>query len=249
MGYPDTSLIKSYKKAWQKRIKKLGFDTTSFTEGSLRVPEADILNRDSIQYDQTSNKLFLKIKAKDNSTLLDRYNVWINEVPLFGVKGISLKNQNIKQFEKTVTITLSDGTNRIETSVTNIGGLESYRIPLDVKYIPPHATKEILYFIGIGIDHFKDSRYNLSWSVKDIRDLARNFKKMYGKECIVDTLFDKDVSIQNVETLKQELLVSTENDKVIIVYSGHGLLSKDYDYFLIDIQCQFPGSRERGLAL
>ena len=244
---PDTSLIHSYKKAWQKRIKKLGFDTISFIEGGLQVPEADIVNRDSIQYDQTSSRLSLKISTKDDSIFIDRINVWINEVPLFGVRGISLRNKNIKQFDTTITVILSNGANRIETSVTNVGGLESYRIPLDVKYSAPQGATEKLYFIGLGIDHFYDSRYNLSWSVKDIRDLARSFKKKYGKECIIDTLFDKDLSIQNVETLKRALLVSNENDKVIIAYSGHGLLSKDYDYFLSTYNVNFQEPEKGGL--
>jgi hypothetical protein len=72
--------------------------------------------------------------------------------------------------------------------VTNVGGLESYRIPLDVKYSAPQSVTEKLYLIGIGIDHFNDSRYNLSWSVKDIRDLVRNFKKKYGKEYITGSV-------------------------------------------------------------
>ncbi len=80
IGSPDTSLIQSYDKAWQKRIRKLGFDTSLFKDG-FHVPEADIQNRNSVQYEQTSSKLFLKIKAKDDSVGLERYNIWINEVP------------------------------------------------------------------------------------------------------------------------------------------------------------------------
>ncbi|MFZ9387906.1 MAG: WD40 repeat domain-containing protein, partial [Chitinophagaceae bacterium] len=48
IGNTDTALIKSYLKAWEKRIKKLGIDTTAFREG-YSVPECDFVNRDAIE--------------------------------------------------------------------------------------------------------------------------------------------------------------------------------------------------------
>jgi hypothetical protein len=99
-----------------------------------------------VEYDQKSNKLIIKIKAEDDSLVLDRYNVWINEVPLFGVKGISLKDRKTRNFDTALTVTLCNGENRIEASVTNIGGLESYREPLDVKYSPPTPSAESYFF-------------------------------------------------------------------------------------------------------
>lgn len=247
IGYTDTSLIRSYKRAWQKRMKKLNFDTTLFRGVLLQVPEADFQNRDSFQYEQLSGKLSLLLKAKDDSLPLDRYNVWINEVPLFGLRGFTLKNRNIQYFDTTIVVTLSNGKNRIEVSATNVGGLESYRVPLDVNYTAPEGVTERLYFVGIGIDNFNDNRYNLSWSVKDIRDLARNFSRKYGRACNKDTLFDNKVSTVNVAALKQTLLKSTENDKVIVSYSGHGLLSKDYDYFLSTYNVDFQQPEKEGL--
>ena len=48
----------------------------------------------------------------------------------------------------------------------------------------------------------------------------------------IDTLFNERVTRENVIALKQHLKALTEDDKVIVSYSGHGVLSKDYDYFL-----------------
>jgi WD40 repeat protein len=188
MGSPDTSLIRLYRKAWQKRVLRLGFDTALF-RGAPVVPEADFQDRDKINYEQSSTGLALHVRAKDETMALDRFNIWINEVPLFGVKGISLKGRNKKTFDTTLTVTLSAGENRVETSVTNQGGLESYRVPLDVNCTAPAAAIEKVYFVGIGIERFKDSRYNLQWSVKDIRDLAQVFKKRYAAAITIDTPF------------------------------------------------------------
>jgi hypothetical protein len=119
----------------------------------LHVPESDFERRDSIQYDQTSNKLSLKINAKDDSLFLDRYNVWINA-----------------------------------------------------------------------------------------------FKEKFGTDCFIDTLFNKDVTIKKVMDLKQDLVKTTVNDKVIIAYSGHGLLSDSLDYFLSTYNVNFHKPENGGLA-
>src|SRR5207249_2152559 len=114
--------------------------TSAFREG-FSVPEADFTNRDSIDYEQTKEKLQLHIHARDSTYLLDRFNVWVNEVPVFGLRGIPLKGRNKKDLDTTVTITLSQGENRLETSVANVNGIESYRSPLPIKYIPAQPSK------------------------------------------------------------------------------------------------------------
>ena len=49
-------------------------------------------------------------------------------------------------------------------------------MPLIVNYTPETKQKETTYFIGIGIDQFADTSYNLQYSVKDIRDLSAKLK-------------------------------------------------------------------------
>ena len=247
IGNTDTALINSYKRAYYKRIKKLGIDTTQFNDG-YSVPEADFENRDIVEYGQTNEKLTVRIKANDSAYTLDRFNIWINEVPLFGMKGISIQHRNSNQYDTSISINLSQGENRIETSVTNVNGTESYRMPLYLKYTSTQPIKETVHFIGIGINRFADSRRNLQWCVKDIRDLALKLKEKYKGRIIIDTLFDQNVTLGNVQALKQKLLKTNINDKVIIAYSGHGLLSKQYDYFLSSYNVNFSKPEINGIA-
>lgn len=246
IGNTDTALIRSYRKAWEKRIKKLGIDTTQFRDG-YSVPEADISNRDDIEAEQTKGMLALRIKGTDSAYQLDRFNIWVNETPLFGQRGISIKKKKANSIDTTITIQSSQGENRIETSVTNVNGTESYRMPLYVNYTPAIKQKEMIRFIGIGIDQFNEPKYNLQYSVKDIRDLARKLKEKYKEAIIIDTLFNEKVTTENVKLLKQKLLQTTVNDKVIISYSGHGLLSKEFDYFLSTYSVNFTTPEENGL--
>jgi WD40 repeat protein len=246
IGSADEVLIKSYRKAWEKRIRKLGVDTTQFRD-DYNVPECDFANRDEIEYEQNHGSLALRIEGIDSAYKLDRFNIWINGSPIFGQRGIRIRQNNMNFLDTVITIQLSQGENRIETSITNVNGTESYRMPLLVHYNPSIKQKESLRFIGIGIDRFADSKHDLQYSSKDIRELAIQLKEKYKDEITVDTLFNEKVTIENVKRLKSKLLQTSVNDKVIISYSGHGLLSEDFDYYLSTYSVNFEKPDENGL--
>ncbi|HWB27555.1 MAG TPA: caspase family protein [Chitinophagaceae bacterium] len=249
LGNNDSALIESYRNAYIKRIQKLGIDTTMFTDG-YSFPSADIINRDSLQYEQKQGSLMLHVRAQDTAILLDRFNAWVNGVPVFGVKGVNLYGRQLHIFDTTISISLSAGENRIEASVLNTNGSESYRSPLVVHYNPvnPEAISEKVFFIGLGINHFADSSQNLQWSVKDIRDIANRFRQKYGAALEVDTLFDSHLTVAAVKALKLKLLQSKVDDKVIIAYSGHGLFDKAYNYYLSTYAMDFKQPETEGLS-
>jgi WD40 repeat protein len=183
IGSSDTVLISSYRKAYEKRLRKMGVDTTLFN-ATYAVPEAHFVNRATIPNELSTKKLSLQITAWDSTFLLDRVNIWVNEVPLFGNHGIGLKAQKIHSFDTLITIELSPGENRIETSVFNLNQIESYRMPLYVNYTDPSGGKQDqpkTHFIGIGIDKFNEPGHDLSYSVKDVRDLIESAERKAGR--------------------------------------------------------------------
>ncbi len=246
LGNTDTALIRSYRRAWEKRIHKLGIDTSLFRNG-YSVPEAEFANRDTISYEQKNKELKLHIIGKDSIYKLDRFNVWVNEVPIFGQRGINLRGTVRNEIDTFLTVFLSQGENRIETSIFNSNGTESYRIPLIVNNISGEKIKEKVFFVGLGVDKFERDIYDLQYSCKDIRDLTAKLKEKYGDALVVDTLFNEALTIKNLQAIKQRLLLTGINDKVIVSYSGHGILSKDFDYFLSTYHIKFEKPEENGL--
>ena len=247
IGKSSPSLIDAYRKAYLKRLKRTGIDSSLFNR-EMEAPRADFNNRDKINADQKDLFLELNVGASDEKAVLDRFNVWVNDVPLFGSNGISIRWRNRKQFDSSLQVRLSQGKNRIETSVINVNGTESYRSPIYVNYTAAKPVKEKIFFVGIGANRFADSRNNLQYSVKDIRDLAARLKNKLGDRLRIDTLFDEQVTVEKITGLKKQLLQSSEDDKVIIAYSGHGLLSKDYDYYLSTYSIDFNKPEEKGLS-
>lgn len=246
-GTTDTALIHSYRRAYHKRMQRLGVDTSSFRDG-YGIPEADFAGREKIKYDQRDSLLRLRIRAKDSRFALTRLHLRINEVPLFGMKGLPLKRRPGQVFDTTITVRLSQGENYIETSAVNTNGGESYRIPLIIKYAPTAPAPEKLYFAGIGINRFREPGHDLHWSVKDIRDLCVALQLRYGNNLvIIDTLFDERVTEENIRMLRSKLAAAGTDDKILLAYSGHGLLSREYDYYLSTYPVNFREPSNGGL--
>lgn len=65
---------------------------------------------------------------------------------------------------------------------------------------------------------------------------------------VIDTLFNENVTVANVKAVKQLLKQTNVNDKVIVSYSGHGVLSKNYDYYLSAYAIDFDKPEENGLV-
>jgi WD40 repeat protein len=245
-GYLDTAVVNSYRNAYFKRIEKLNIDTTSFVE-DYSIPMADFSNREQITYEQADSALSLNIHGADSNLHLERFNVWINGTPIYGLKGINLRHKMSNDFDTTISVKLSSGSNKIVTSVTNVNGTESYHMPLFVNHTSSKSKKEKVCFIGIGIDHFQNKNHDLQWSVKDIRDLATDFKRKFKDDIEIDTLFNEDATRGKILALKQRLLNLQVDDKVIIAYSGHGVVSKKYDYYLSTFDIDFALPEHNGL--
>ncbi|RZJ77176.1 MAG: hypothetical protein EOO47_17555, partial [Flavobacterium sp.] len=243
----DDVLIKSYYKAYEKRINKLKIDTSIYAS-NLSIPSATIFEPEKIKYIQASKTLKIRVKGEDKAQPLVALYVWVNENPVFGLNGISLKKLGRITIDTTLSIDLSDGDNNIEISVVNKVGIESFRKPIKVRYISKEPSVPHLYFIGIGIDKFAQKENNLNWCVKDIRDLVNAFKSKNQSNLTIDTLFNENVSVESIKALKTRLLDININDKVVVAYSGHGLIGKNLDYYLSTYTVDFKDPQSNGLS-
>lgn len=240
----DTSLTSAYAKAFVKRVKKAGIDA-KLLEGTSHFPEALISNAQIIPASTAEKSIRIPLRFSGAGTPLKSYNLFINGVPLFGAAGRALSGKQKQELDTSITIELSPGKNRIEAECTNLTGIRSIRDQAEITCTRSAST--ITYFIGMGIDRFAEAGHQLYYSVKDIRDLARQFNEKYGKAIRIDTLFNEELTIDKIKALKKKLLQSRPEDKVIVAYSGHGLLNKDFDYFLSTYAVQFDQPEKNGL--
>jgi len=243
-GNSDGGMIEEYRKSWEKRIDRLGLDKEKLGKGEIAVPNAEILEADAIAYENKNGKLDIEVAANDPKYPLRRFNVYVNEVPLYGSAGISIAHLKKQVWDTTVSVLLSVGENKIQVSVMNELGLENFKYPTYVNYTPLEPIVAKTYYIGIGVNEFKEPGHKLNYCVKDVTDLSTSFG---GPNTEVKLFTNAQVTKENILALKDYLAKTTVNDKVIISCSSHGLLDDSLNFYLAMHDVDFNNPKARGL--
>ncbi len=222
-------IIEGYYLAYLKRLKKMEMTEEQLSD-DIHLPELEIL---SFKTNESTGEVTTKFKAIDDKYKLDRINVYLNDVPIYGVQGISLKNQNINSLENELKFNLIDGRNKVQISVLNDKGAESLK-QTKYSYFKDNS-KHDLYIVSIGVSEYKDKKFNLNYAAKDAIDMANYFKKarkgLYN-EVYIKNLVNSEVSLESIKKIKDEFLSrATPSDAVIIFVAGHGVLDKNLNYY------------------
>jgi hypothetical protein len=245
LGSEDSSLINAYEKAYRRRLKKAGFKETDFNS-DLHLPVTDILNQDALPVIARQSTVEIKFNTTDTKYKLDRYFVSVNNVPVNGVNGTSLRPRQTNTALLSIPVKLSEGKNKIQVSCMNENGVESLRREVYITYKPVIKITPKIYFVGIGVSKYKDAKHNLTYADKDTRDLALMFKQRYPG-AVIDTLLNASATASRIISLKEKLKKTSIDDIVIVSVSGHGLLDKNQDYYIGTYDVNFGNPAIKGL--
>lgn len=249
LPYSTDAEITAYKKAYVKRIKKMGFiEDSENTE--FNIPTVTIKNIDEIPVTTINENIEIRIKAEDKKYKLNKVNIWVNDVPAYDKKESITKNLSSKYYSGRHEITLLPGRNKIQVSTTNSHGYESLKETFYVDY-EADEEKPDLYLVSIGVSKYKNEEYDLEYAAKDAGDFASVLKsdkkhKKY-KNIYITEITDKDATKENILKAKNKLKKSSINDVVVVFFAGHGLLDWDMDYYLATTDINFILPSENGL--
>jgi WD40 repeat protein len=248
LGSDDEALLQAYRQAFAKRLEKMDV-TEDMLSGDLHIPEVRIANETDVPKTTSSASVDLVVHADDDRVPLDRLNVWVNGVALFGQDGKSLRGAASQGHQETLSIPLSRGENEIEVSVTNTRGAESLRQAVYVRYDAPPKVPS-LHVVSIGVSDYRQSEWNLAYAAKDARDLASLLASQTGRYDQIHThlLTDADATTAGVEALRAELEATGIEDHVIVFAAGHGLVSDDLDYYFATHDTDFEAPEYSGLS-
>jgi WD40 repeat protein len=249
LGYADSTLIEAYHKAYLKRLKKMGF-TEEQLSGEFHIPESAIENFEYMPVIDEKN-IDLDLNFNDSKYKLERYNIWINDVAVFGTYGKSLRDLQTQSHTITEKIELSEGRNKIQVSCLNEKGAESYKETVEITYTPKTPEKHDLYFVAVSVSEYEDAQFNLKYAVKDGRDMVNLFaanKQNEYAHVYIDTLFNEMATTENLIGVKQRLLNSYVNDEVILYVSGHGLLDDNLDFYFASHNIDFSNPAVNGIS-
>ncbi len=250
LGLASPELIQAYQKAYEKRLRKMGFNPSSFEkEFRLQAPEVKLKPSETLFVETSEPNYTLTFSAEDILFNLERYFVTVNGVPLYGLQGKKFPIA-AKKAEQTITIPLSTGINNIKISALNQKGVESLAEQIEVTYNPQIPLKPNLYVIAVGVSKFKQSEYNLTYADKDAADIVNLFKQQSSKYGEVKTflLQNQQSTIENILALRSELEKSTPDDQIVMFFASHGLLDSELDYYLATHDVDFSQPQKRGLG-
>jgi WD40 repeat protein/uncharacterized caspase-like protein len=231
LGKTPQGLINAYQYVYQKRLRKMGFTEDQLGD-DFHLPEVEIINKTKTL--TTDNKLF-KFRAflKDDKYKLDRLNVYVNNVPIYGIGGFDLKDLSVQSVKKDVEVDLSSGVNKIQVSTHNEKGVESLRETIKIIY-NGEVQKGDLYIVSIGVSKYQNEEFNLKYAAKDAKDVMQTItgKSAHLYKSIKQRLLtDEEVTKISVGALKDFLSNAKPEDAVIIFVAGHGLLDRNLDYY------------------
>ena len=245
LGKASPQLVDAYYKAYLKRLEKMGF-TEDQISTDMHLPE--VAFKDDLPLETSEKTLSFEVNASDTKYKLDRLNVHVNNVPIFGVRGINLKDLDTKVATIPVELTLSNKVNKIQISVHNQSGAESLKETFELLYTGPQEKPE-LHVVSIGISDYKNDDYNLRYAAKDAKDLAKLFSKSGTFNKIHKVILaDSAATRLNILALKDKLNQTKVDDQVVLFIAGHGLLNEDYDYYFATHDIDFENPSRRGIT-
>lgn len=226
MGLGTPELIAHYHAQYLRRLRKAGFNEDQL-KGEVHVPTVTITSAE-----QKGKTLLLQARCQDTEVPLQRYSVFVNDVPLFGVYG---KPAAGREHAIRETVELAAGANKIEVSCQNQKASESLRAVTAAVFDGP--AKGELYFLGFGVSKYQRPELALDYADKDARDLAELFGGMKASFTGVHTqlLLNEQVRPAAIAQARAFLDQAKVEDTVVLFIAGHGAhgQGKDAPYYYL----------------
>lgn len=243
LGYASPELLEFYRSAYLKRLKKATGSTTD-TSINNYVPLLKLSNRKNIAAVNSNGTTLVNFSITDSLTGKGKLKIFINGNL---IKEHAFNGGQEVNFNYADSVVLSQGVNNVEALYVNQLAVESRKEKITISHSPAKPVAAKLWFIGIGVSRYKLPEMNLKYPAKDVRDLAAAFKKKYPS-LLIDTLVDAKATRENILALREKLLKTGINDKVIISFNGHGLLSDSLDWYFATYDVDIKKPETNGLS-
>jgi WD40 repeat protein len=233
LGMASPEVVQSYRLAYERRLKKMGL-TEQMLGSEFHLPEVELLTKD-VPVSVNAASLTLRVKASDSKYPLDRLNVFVNDVPVYGTAGLALGNKRGQIHEQEIQVPLVPGRNKIQVSALNQQGVESLKQTVYTSSTAQTTPPEV-YVVGIGVSEYNEKAYNLRYAAKDANDLIATYKTIEQRQRAQSKVHTLNLSNQKatraeIMKAKDWLKQSKANDLVVVFAAGHGMTDEKSDYY------------------
>jgi WD40 repeat protein len=233
LGGAPNETIQSFRTAYERRLKKLGF-TESMLSGEFHLPEVALAGA-SVPVTTPTASLALRVRASDDKYALERIHVFVNDVPVFGTSGLLIAGAETRSHEQDVNVPLVPGRNKIQVSVLNRQGAESLKQTVYTTSTADPGPSDV-YVVAIGVSEYRNNAYNLRFAAKDALDLVNAYRDVatrgvaHGQVHILD-LTNEKATRTGIRQAKDWLKQARANDLVVVFAAGHGMTDARQDYY------------------
>lgn len=224
---PDTrALYQSYKGSYLKYLGLQDFVETDLYECD-HIPRIQILDKNLIRTKTRNRYAKIEVRATDLEFPIDRIQVYINNNPIYGFKGLSTRKEETDVLTRTLNFELSHGKNNIKVTCLNSKGVESLADSITI-YYKPNVLSASLHVVDISATTFLNDSSLILHSGESATELARVFAadSLNYEQVVVHRLADDGCTKLQIKDLFMKLADTKVNDKVVVVMSGLTVLDQ-----------------------
>lgn len=154
----------------------------------------------------------------------------------------SESNQGKAVYQADVSLTNSFGEqNYFYVTASSKAGIESEKVKFTINYKGATEAKPKLFLLTIGIDKYKNPKYNLNYAQADADGVAKMItqkSQSLFNEIIPYTIRNEKATKTAVyAALEQIKAKALEQDMIVVYYAGHGVMSggtdKEKEFFIV----------------
>lgn len=187
-------------------------------------------NGKSFETDQ--NEIELTVRAVDSGGGVDEIVLYQNGKIVSGsIRGIKAVSKQVEHSDKTFTVSLVDGKNTFKATAFSKERTESIPVELIVNYVGATLSKPDLYILLVGINEYKNSKYNLNYAyadAKSVKEVLETGENRLFRTVQVDFLTNSQATKPSILAAFDQIERKAKPEDVFIFYyAGHGVI--DYD--------------------
>ncbi|MEN9571561.1 MAG: hypothetical protein RL172_2792 [Bacteroidota bacterium] len=213
---------------------------------SLQAGQRNLVVTDDVPVIKTdAEQVTIKAEAQGLSDVITEIRLYQNGKLVHSTRNLVVEDENKgeQSLTKSFLVTLSAGENTFKAVAINSQRTESVPAELVAVYTPanilpkPVVPDIQLHVMIIGINAYKNPKYNLNYAQADAEAFAASLKAgAAGLFAAVNVQYlkDSDASKEGIsKAFEQVKTVTRAQDLFVFYYAGHGVINDQKEFFLV----------------
>jgi len=244
-----TSLESTFEKRYTPKLlsqligeddrQDMAFDSDNVVD---RIPvialkAVNAARRDSATFESFQKTIAIEVIVKQNAGEIAGITLHQNAKP---IKTLPNEGKSTYQFDASLTNSFGEE-NYFYVTASSKSGFDSEKVKFKVSYKGSTDAKPRLFLVTIGINQYKNPKYNLNYAEADadgVHQLIKQESTSLFQEIVSYNIRNEKAMKANILTALEEVRMNAlEQDMLVLYYAGHGVMSEgvstDKEFFIV----------------